>query len=107
MITVKVTLGVDIAVLVVDIIVLGVDIHSSVGRTYSSVMMMHGDKGKLNTRLFSMYDASKRVGVAGCLGAPGAPEGVERYILDRFLEVDEDGAWIVEGPYEVASQDVV
>ena len=44
--------------------------------------------------------------MAGCLEAPGAPEGVESDTLGRCLEADEDGAWIVEGPYDVASQDV-
>ena len=31
---------------------------------------------------------------------------MKSYILGRFLEVDEDGAWMIEGPYDVASQDV-
>ena len=44
--------------------------------------------------------------MAGCVEAPGAPEGVGRHISGRFLEVDEDGAWIVEGLYDVVPQDV-
>ena len=44
--------------------------------------------------------------MAGGLEAPGAPEGVKINILGRFLGVGEDGAWTVEGPYDVASQDV-
>ena len=41
-----------------------------------------------------------------CLEAPGAPKGVESHTFNRCLEVDEDEAWIVEGPYDVASQDM-
>ena len=44
--------------------------------------------------------------MAGCLEAPGAPKGVESHTLNRCLGVDEDGGRIVEGPYDVASQDM-
>ena len=31
---------------------------------------------------------------------------MESHIFNRCFEVDEDGAWIVEGPYDVASQEM-
>ena len=48
----------------------------------------------------------KRVGAAMCLEAPGATEGVERRIIGGFWEVDQGRAWVVEEPYDVASEDV-
>ena len=48
----------------------------------------------------------KRVGAAVCLEAPGATGGVERRIIGEFWEVDQGRAWVVEEPYDVASEDV-
>ena len=48
----------------------------------------------------------KWVGAAVCLEAPGATGGVERRIIDGFWEVDQGRAWVVEEPYDVASEDV-
>ena len=39
-----------------------------------------------------MYDALKRVGAAVYLEAPGATGSVERRVMGRFWEVDQDGA---------------
>ena len=47
-----------------------------------------------------------RVGAAVCLEAPGAAGGVERRIIGGFWEVDQGRAWVVEKPYDVASEDV-
>ena len=44
--------------------------------------------------------------MAVCLEAPGATGGVERRIIGGFWEVDQSRAWVVEEPYDVASEDV-
>ena len=53
-----------------------------------------------------MEDTLERVSAAVCLDAPRATGGVERRIIGRFGEVDQDRAWVVEEPYDVASEDV-
>ena len=53
-----------------------------------------------------MFDALKRVGAAVCLEAPRATRGVERRITGGFWEFDQGRAWVVEEPYDVASEDV-
>ena len=53
-----------------------------------------------------MEDALKRVSAAVCLEAPRATGGVERRIIGGFGEVDQGRAWVVEGPYDVASEDI-
>ena len=40
------------------------------------------------------------------LETPGATRGVERRVKSRFWEFDQGGAWVVEEPYDVASEDV-
>ena len=47
----------------------------------------------------------KRVDAAVGLEAPRATEGVERRIIGGFGEVDQGRAWVVEEPYDVASED--
>ena len=54
-----------------------------------------------------MEDALKRVSAAVCLEAPRATGGVERRIIGGFWEVDEGRAWVVEKPYDVASEDIL
>ena len=41
-----------------------------------------------------------------CLEAPRVTGGVERRVIGRFWEVDQSRAWVVEEPYDVASEDV-
>ena len=53
-----------------------------------------------------MEDALERVSAAECLEAPRATGGVERRIIGGFGEVDQDRAWVVEEPYDVASEDI-
>ena len=48
----------------------------------------------------------KRVSAAVCLEAPRATGGVERRIIGGFWEVDQDGAWVLEEPDDVASEDI-
>ena len=48
----------------------------------------------------------KRVGAAICLEAPKATGAMERRIIGGFGEVDQGRAWVVEEPYDVASEDV-
>ena len=48
----------------------------------------------------------KRASAAVCLKAPRAKRGVERRIIGGFWEVDQSRAWVVEEPYDVASEDV-
>ena len=48
----------------------------------------------------------KRVSTAVCLEAPRTTRGVEHRVIGGFWEVDQDGAWVVEEPYDVASEDV-
>ena len=48
----------------------------------------------------------QRVDAAVCLEAPRATGGVERRIIGGFWEVDQGRAWIVEEPYDVASDNV-
>ena len=48
----------------------------------------------------------KQVGTAVRLEAPGATGGVERRIIGGFWGVDQGRAWVVEEPYDVASEDV-
>ena len=40
------------------------------------------------------------------LEASGDTGSLERHVKAIFGEVDQDGAWIVEEPYDVASEDV-
>ena len=48
-----------------------------------------------------------RVGAAVCLEAPTATGGADRrIIISGFWEVDQDRAWVVEEPNDVASEDV-
>ena len=41
-----------------------------------------------------------------CLEASGATGGAECPIIGGFWEVDQDGTWIVEEPYDLTSGDV-
>ena len=41
-----------------------------------------------------------------CLEAPRATGGVERRVIGGFWEVDQGRIWVVEEPYDVASEDV-
>ena len=41
-----------------------------------------------------------------CLEAPRATGGVERRIIGGFWEIDQGRAWVVEEPYDVASENV-
>ena len=53
-----------------------------------------------------MEDAMERVSAAVCLEAPRATVGVQRRIIGGFGEVDQGRAWVVEEPYDVASEDI-
>ena len=53
-----------------------------------------------------MEDALERVSAAVWLEAPRATGGVERRIIGGFGEVDQGRAWVVEEPYDVASEDI-
>ena len=53
-----------------------------------------------------MEDALERVSAAVCLEAPRATGGVERRTIGRFEKVDQGRAWVVEDPYDVASEDI-
>ena len=53
-----------------------------------------------------MEDVLERVSAAVCLEAPRATGGVERRIIGGFGEVDQGRAWVVEEPYDVASEDI-
>ena len=53
-----------------------------------------------------MEDALERVSAAVCLEAPKATGGVECRIVGGFGEVDQGKAWVVEEPYDVASEDI-
>ena len=53
-----------------------------------------------------MEDALERVSAAVCLEALRATGGVERRIIGGFGEVDQRRAWVVEEPYDVASEDI-
>ena len=48
----------------------------------------------------------KRVGTAVYLEAPEATGDVERRVVGGSWEVDQDRSWVVEEPYDVASEDV-
>ena len=63
-------------------------------------------KGRGRRGGLAVQDALKRVGAPMSLEAPGATRGVERRIISRFCEFDQGGAWVVEEPYNVASEDV-
>ena len=54
----------------------------------------------------AVLDALKRVGASVSLEISGATRGVERRVVSRFWEFDQGGAWVVEEPYDVASEDV-
>ena len=60
----------------------------------------------MNARCLIMEDALERVSAAVCLEAPRATGGVERRIIGGFGEVDQDRSWVVEEPYDVASEDI-
>ena len=53
-----------------------------------------------------MLDALKRVGASASLEISGATRGVECRVMSPFWEFDQGGAWVVEEPYDVASEDV-
>ena len=53
-----------------------------------------------------MEDALERVRAAVCLEAPKATGGVERRIIGGFGDVDQGRVWVVEEPYDVASEDI-
>ena len=53
-----------------------------------------------------MEDALERVSGAVCLEESRATGGVLRRIIGGFGEVDQDRAWVVEEPYDVASEDI-
>ena len=53
-----------------------------------------------------MEDALERISTAVCLEAPRATVGVEHRIIGGFEEVGQGRAWVVEGPYDVASEDI-
>lgn len=53
-----------------------------------------------------MEDALERVNAAVSSQAPGAGGGVECCIACGIREVDQDTAWIVEKPYDLASGEV-
>ena len=53
-----------------------------------------------------MLDALKRVGASVSLEISGATRGVECRVMGRFWEFDQGGAWVVEEPYDVGSEDV-
>ena len=46
------------------------------------------------------------VGAAVCLEAPKATGGVERRIIGGFGKDDQGRAWVVEEPYDVASEGI-
>ena len=60
----------------------------------------------MNARCLIMEDALERVSVAVCLAAPRATAGVERRTIGGFGEVDQGRTWVVEEPYDVASEDI-
>ena len=62
-------------------------------------------EGAWNARWLTMEDALERVSAAVCLEAPRATGGVERRIIGGFGEIDQGRAWVVEEPYDVASED--
>ena len=62
--------------------------------------------GARNATCLTMEDALKRVSAAVCLEAPRATGGVERRIIGGFEEVDQGRVWVVEEPYDVASDDI-
>ena len=46
------------------------------------------------------------VGAAVCLEAPKATGGVERRIIGGFGKDDQGRAWVVEEPYDIASEGI-
>ena len=91
-------LGVDIGYLVADVLVLGVDRKSS--------LLIEWRRRAGNARCLTMEDALERVSAAVCLEALRATGGVERRIVGGFGEVNQGRAWVVEEPYDVASEDI-
>ena len=53
-----------------------------------------------------MEDALEGISAAVCLETPRATGGVERRIIGGFGEVDHGRTWVVEEPYDVASEDI-
>ena len=53
-----------------------------------------------------MKDALERVSAAVCLEAPRATGGVERRTIGGIWKVDQGRAWVIEEPYDVASEDI-
>ena len=90
--------GVDISDLVADVLILGV--------YRESVLVIEWCRGAGNARCLTMEDALERVSAAVCLEAPRATGGVERRIIGGFGEVNQGRAWVVEEPYDVASEDI-
>ena len=41
-----------------------------------------------------------------CLETPGAIGGVKSHVIGEFWQVDQDGGWVVEEPYDTAAEDV-
>ena len=91
-------LGVDISDLVADVRVLGAD--------RKSVLLIEWWRRAENARCLAMEDALERVSAAVCLEAPRATGGVKRRFIGGFGEVDQGRAWVVEEPYDVASEDI-
>ena len=91
-------LGVDIGDLVADVLVLGVD--------RKSVLVIDGCREAGTARCLTMEDALEQLSGTVCLEAPRATGGVERRIIGGFGEVDQGRAWVVEEPYDVASEDI-
>ena len=60
----------------------------------------------MNARCLTMEDAFERVSAAVCLEAPRATGGVERRTIGGFGEIDQGRTWVVEEPYDVASEDI-
>ena len=53
-----------------------------------------------------MFNHGGRLSAAVCLEASRATGSVERRIIGGFGEADQDRAWVVEEPYDVASEDI-
>ena len=95
------TLGVDTAILGVDIAILGVDI--AILRRQEKWWGLQGEGEEGEVRCVRRPEAGWS---ARELGDTRRTRDVERRVISRFWKLNPGEAWIVEEPYNVASEDV-
>ena len=76
------------------------------GSGRKSVLLIERWRGRENARWLTIENVLERVSAAVRLEAPRVTGGVERRIIGGVGEVDQGRAWVVEEPYDVASEDI-